>query len=64
MKVIGQGVKEIRIRESKNAYRIIYLVISDDGVYVLHTFQKKTRNTSAQDINLARRRYNEVMRDR
>lgn len=62
MKNIGQGVREIRIRESTNVCRIIYLVRTDDGVYVLHAFQKKTRKTAQKHINLARRRYNEVMR--
>lgn len=63
MKTIGQGVKEIRIRESKNAYRIIYVVIRSDGIYVLHAFQKTTKTTSQKNINLAKRRYNEVMRN-
>jgi phage-related protein len=62
MKSIGQGVREIRIRLSKNAYRIIYVAVNRNSVYVLHSFQKKTQNTSAKDINLAKRRYNEVMR--
>ena len=64
MTSIGQGVKEIRIQESTNAYRIIHLVITDVGVYVLHAFQKKTQKTSQSDINLAKRRYKEVKRGR
>ncbi len=62
MKTVGQGVKEIRIRESTNTYRVIYVVVRNDGIYVLHTFQKRTKATSQKDINLAKRRYNEVVR--
>lgn len=64
MKSIGQGVREIRIRDSANAYRVIYLVVTNGGVYVLHAFQKKSQKTPAKDINLARQRYNEVVRNK
>ncbi len=63
MKTVGQGVKEIRIRESRNTYRVIYVVIRSDGVYVLHAFQKTTKTTPQKSISLAKRRYNEVMRN-
>jgi phage-related protein len=62
MKTVGHGVREIRIRVSKNAYRVLYVLVKNDGVYVLHAFQKSTQATSQGDINLAKRRYNEVMR--
>ncbi|MGB5396307.1 MAG: type II toxin-antitoxin system RelE/ParE family toxin [Gammaproteobacteria bacterium] len=62
MKTVGQGVREIRIRVSKNAYRVFYVLVKNDGVYVLHAFQKTTKTTPHGDINLAKRRYNEVMR--
>ena len=31
-----------------------------DAVYVLHAFQKKSRKTSRQDIELARHRYRQI----
>ncbi|MBE7416851.1 MAG: type II toxin-antitoxin system RelE/ParE family toxin [Ideonella sp.] len=33
-------------------------------MYVLHAFQKKTRATSKQDIEIAMNRYAELMRGR
>ncbi|MGV8935470.1 MAG: type II toxin-antitoxin system RelE/ParE family toxin [Gallionellaceae bacterium] len=33
-----------------------------DSVYVLHAFQKKTRTTSKQDMDIAKERYKEFMR--
>ncbi|MGH7176463.1 MAG: type II toxin-antitoxin system RelE/ParE family toxin, partial [Tepidisphaeraceae bacterium] len=35
-----------------------------EAVYVLHAFQKRTRKTSRQDIEIARRRLGEVDRAR
>jgi phage-related protein len=57
MSMVGPGVREIRIRESSGAFRCIYLTTRPEGIYVLHCFQKKTRKTSQQDLDLAERRF-------
>jgi phage-related protein len=62
IKTIGTGVQEIRIQDEAGAFRVIYVAKLKDAVYVLHCFQKKTQRTSAQDIALASKRYNELMR--
>lgn len=62
MKTIGAGVQEIRIQDEAGAFRVIYIAKLKDAVYVLHCFQKKTQKTSAADIALAGKRYNELMR--
>ncbi len=54
---VGQGVREIRIRDAAGAFRVIYLATWADAVYVLHCFQKKTRKISKTDLNLATARY-------
>ena len=59
MQAIGQGVKEIRIRVL-GEWRVIYAANFRDAVYVLHAFQKKSRRTSRQDIDLARHRYRQI----
>ena len=59
MQIIGPGVKEIRIH-SVGEWRIIYVAKFHDVVYVLHTFQKKTRKTSKHDIDVARQRYGQI----
>jgi phage-related protein len=53
MPSIGAGVSEIRVRDEAGAFRIIYLAARPDGIYVLHAFQKKTRATRQQDVELA-----------
>lgn len=59
MQVVGSGVKEIRIH-ILGEWRIIYVAKYHEAVYVLHAFQKKTRKTSRQDIDLARQRYKQI----
>lgn len=56
MSAIGSGVREIRVRDSAGAFRVIYLASRPDALYVLHCFQKKTRKTAQGDIELARQR--------
>jgi phage-related protein len=57
---VGQGTREIRIRESGNAYRVLYVATFRDAVYVLHCFQKKTEKIPFADMTLAARRYREI----
>jgi len=56
MKSIGKGVREIRINEKGGQFRVVYVVGRDGPVYVLHAFQKKSRQTRKSDIDLARKR--------
>ena len=63
MTTVGQGVKEIRIRDAAGAFRIIYVARFADAIYVLHCFQKKTEKTSKTDIDLAARRYRSLLKE-
>jgi len=60
MASIGQGVREIRIKED-GQWRIIYIAKFEDAVYVLHAFRKKTQKTSKPDIDAAKRALSEVV---
>jgi phage-related protein len=53
MQAVGLGVKEIRVRDTAGAFRVIYLAARPEGIYVLHCFQKKTQKTRKADIDLA-----------
>jgi len=59
MKTVGRGVRELRARDSNDQYRTMYVVKKGDLVVVLHSFIKKTRQTSKSDINLAKQRLKE-----
>lgn len=62
MKTIGPGVKEIRIRDDAGAFRVVYVAKFTNAVYVLHCFQKKTEKTRKKDLELAAKRYGDVLR--
>ena len=64
MKTVGSGAREIRISEKGRAHRVIYVAKFEEAVYVLHAFEKKSRKTPQKDIELARRRYNRIARNR
>jgi phage-related protein len=59
MNVVGTGAREIRI-QVLGEWRVLYVAKFADAVYVLHTFQKKSRKTRREDIELARQRYQRV----
>ena len=63
MNTVGHGVREIRIREDDGAFRVIYVAKFEDAVYVLHCFQKKTRATRKADLDLAARRYRDLVKE-
>lgn len=63
MGTIGAGVREIRIRDAAGAFRVLYVAKLADAVFVLHCFQKKAQKTARADIDLAARRYRDLVRE-
>ncbi len=58
--VKGAGVLEIVENYDSDTYRVVYTVRFSTRVYVLHSFQKKSRKgvaTPKHEIDLIRRRY-------
>lgn len=62
MKTVGAGAREIRVRDETGAFRVIYVATLPEAIYVLHAFRKKTGKTAKGDIELARKRFSELMR--
>lgn len=63
MHSVGQGVREIRIRDITGVYRVIYVAKFADAIYVLHCFQKKTQKTRKADLDLAGQRYRNLLKE-
>lgn len=63
MSSIGLGVKEIRIH-SQTENRVIYVAKFAEAIYVLHAFVKKDEKTNKRDIDLARRRFAQLVEER
>jgi phage-related protein len=60
MATVGPGCREIRVRDSGDAYRVLYVATFGDTVYVLHCLQKKSQQTTASDISLGKQRYKQM----
>jgi phage-related protein len=63
MNSIGAGVREIRIREERGAFRVVYVTKFAGTAYVLHCFQKKSQRTSSRDLEIATKRYKELQKE-
>jgi len=63
MATVGSGVYELRIR-TRLEHRVFYIAKLSEGVYVLHAFEKRSRKTPQADIELARARLSQIVRQR
>lgn len=61
---LGKAGREIRIHDASGAFRVLYVARFPEAIYVLHCFQKQTRRTSRTDVDLAARRYRDLMEER
>ena len=63
MTSVGPGVAEIRIHSGVE-HRVFYVAKYEEAVYVLHAFEKGTRQTRQADLELATKRLADVIRSR
>lgn len=54
---------ELRIWDEASTFRVVYVAKLADAVYVLHCFQKKTQQTAKRDIELAKKRLKDLMKE-
>ena len=64
MPSVGLGVNEVRVRDATGAFRVIYVARFPEAVYVLNAFQKKGRKTPKPELELARRRFRDLVQER
>ena len=63
MTAVGPGVIEIRVH-TRVEHRVFYIAKFEQAVYVLHAFEKRTRQTPHAEIVLAKRRLADLTRRR
>src|ERR1700733_1474886 len=63
MTTVGPGVREIRVRDEQGIFRVMYVTKFAETIFVLHCFQKKTQKTASIDVDLATRRYKELVKE-
>lgn len=54
--VVKGKIRELRIQQSSNQYRILYFFQIRDQIILTHAFSKKTQQLKEKDIELAQRR--------
>ena len=57
---VGAGVEEIRVHTGQE-HRVFYIARFEEGVYVLHAFEKRSRKTPDREIEVARTRLRDVL---
>ena len=58
MNTVAAGVFEIRLKDSSGIFRAFYLIKTEHGIIVVHSFKKKSQKTAKHEIETARLRLN------
>jgi len=61
MKSIHANAHELRIKDKKGIYRVIYVLNIGDQVLIPHAFTKKTQKTPKKEIELSIKRLQELI---
>ncbi len=57
---IASGAHEIRIKDHTGQYRVFYFTKHKDAILVFHMFKKKTQATPKREIEIARKRLEDM----
>ena len=63
MKIIAQGVFELRVRGDDGIYRSFCYTKHVKGILLFHAFKKKTQKTPLDEISISKKRLNELLED-
>ena len=57
---IHSGLFEIRVKDKRGQFRVIYFVKKRDAIYLLHAFRKKTQKMAKKEVNIIHKRLKEI----
>lgn len=60
--IVRGKIRELRIQQSSNQYRILYFFQLRDQIVLVHAFSKKTQQLKEKDIELAEKRMEDWLR--
>jgi len=63
MTAVGPGVIEIRVH-TRVEHHVFYIAKFEEAIYVLHAFEKRTRQTPQSESALAQKRLADLVRRR
>lgn len=52
---------ELKIKAPSGGYRLLYVTLNKDLLFVLHSFKKKTQKTPKKELDVARKRLKEIL---
>ena len=61
MKSIHPNAHEIRVKDEKGIYRIIYVLCIGEHILIPHAFVKKTQKTPKKEIDISIKRLKEML---
>ena len=62
VKPLEEKLYELRVKDPKGIYRVIYFAYKDKQFIMLNGFMKKTQKTPKKEIELAKKRMKEVLK--
>jgi phage-related protein len=63
MSTVGAGTIELRVHTATE-HRVFVVAKFEEAIYVLHAFEKKTRQTPQRDKDIAKKRYSDLVTER
>lgn len=58
---LGQGLFELRVKGKEGIARVFYGTLAAQRIVMLHVFIKKSQKTPPKELDIARRRFREVL---
>ncbi len=63
VKPLGDKLYEVRAKDPNGIYRVIYFAFTGKRFIMLHGFTKKTQKTPKKDLELAKKRMEEIINE-
>ncbi len=59
-KAMSDGLFELRLKANKNIARVFYCTLINQRIVMLYSFVKKTQKTPKKELNIAKKRLQEI----
>ena len=60
-RAMGRGLFELRVKAAEGIARVLYCIVADRRIVILHQFIKKSEKTPRKELDTALRRMKEVV---
>ncbi len=63
LKTVHKNAFELRLRDESGIFRVIYVLVIKNKILIPHAFKKKTPKTPTKEINLSKKRLEELLNE-